>query len=137
MEEVVSYVKNHNLGFKIPYSFDGEERNYQPDFIVRIRMTPSPSSHSVKGGETKETSQNIPSPLAGEGKGEGDLNNILNLIIEVTGEKKKDKEVKVATAKDLWIPAVNNHNGFGKWAFIEITDPWNAINTIKEFLQKL
>ncbi|MEK6681287.1 MAG: DEAD/DEAH box helicase family protein [Nitrospirota bacterium] len=136
MEEVVSYVKNHNLGFKIPYSFDGEERNYQPDFIVRI-TTPSPSSPPVKGGETKETSQNIPSPLAGEGKGEGVSDNILNLIIEVTGEKKKDKEVKVATAKDLWIPAVNNHGGFGKWAFIEITDPWNAINTIKEFLQKL
>ena len=137
MEEVVSYVKNHNLGFTIPYTFEGEERNYIPDFIVKIRLTHSPSSPPIKGGETKGTSPNIPSPLAGEGKGEGGYENILNLIIEVTGEKKKDKEAKTATARDLWVPAVNNHGGFGKWAFIEITNPWNVKNTIREFLQKI
>jgi len=53
----------------------------------------------------------------------------------VTGEKKKDKEVKVATARDLWGLAVNNHGGFGRWAFLEITDPWNAKNEIRNFLQ--
>ncbi|MBU2578486.1 hypothetical protein KKA69_06740 [Patescibacteria group bacterium] len=25
--------------------------------------------------------------------------------------------------------------GFGKWAFLEITDPWNAKNEIRKFLQ--
>ena len=64
-------------------------------------------------------------------------NPILNSPFEVTGEKKKDKEAKVATAKDLWIPAVNSHGGFGRWEFLEITDPWNVKNTIREFLQKL
>ena len=54
--------------------------------------------------------------------------------MEVTGEKKKDKEAKVSTARTLWIPAVNNHGGFGHWAFIEITDPWNAQNSIRSFL---
>lgn len=54
----------------------------------------------------------------------------LNLIIEVTGEKKKDKEIKVSTAKTLWVPAVNNHGGFGRWTFLEITDPWNAKSEI-------
>jgi type III restriction enzyme len=24
------------------------------------------------------------------------------------------------------VPAVNNHGAFGTWAFVEITDPWNA-----------
>ncbi len=62
--------------------------------------------------------------------------NPLNLIIEVTGEKKKDKEIKVATAKTLWIPAVNNHGEFGRWAFIEILDPWNAKKDISAFLQE-
>ena len=36
MDEVLCYVKNHNLGFLIPYTIGGEQRNYMPDFIVRI-----------------------------------------------------------------------------------------------------
>ena len=40
----------------------------------------------------------------------------LNLIIEVTGEKKKEKAAKVVTARTLWVPAVNNHGAFGRWA---------------------
>ena len=60
--------------------------------------------------------------------------DLLNLIVEVTGEKKKDKAAKVATARTLWIPAVNNHGGFGRWAFLEISDPWDAKNTIRATL---
>ncbi len=33
---VISYVKNHNLGFEVPYRFAGENHMYRPDFIVRI-----------------------------------------------------------------------------------------------------
>jgi type III restriction enzyme len=55
----------------------------------------------------------------------------LNLIVEVTGEKKKDKVAKVTTARTLWVPAINNHGGFGRWAFIEVADPWDAANTIR------
>ena len=55
----------------------------------------------------------------------------MNLIVEVTGEKKKDKAAKVATARTLWVPAVNNHGGFGRWGFIEIADPWDAENPIR------
>jgi type III restriction enzyme len=100
MDTVVRYVKNHNLGFTIPYSLNGEARNYIPDFIACID----------------------------DGHGPDDL---LNLLIEVTGENKKDKVAKVATARTLWVPAVNNHGGFGRWTFIEITDPWDAGNTIR------
>jgi type III restriction enzyme len=63
--------------------------------------------------------------------------NILNLVIAVTGEHKKDKVAKVSTAKTLWIPAINNHSGFGRWAFIEITDPWNAKNEIRARLREM
>lgn len=33
---VMAYVKNHNLGFEIPYRLGAESRIYRPDFIVRI-----------------------------------------------------------------------------------------------------
>jgi len=95
---VLCYVKNHNLGFTIPYTLNGEEHNYLPDFIVRIN----------------------------DGKSAP-----LNLIIEVTGDKKKDKVAKVETARTLWVPAVNNHGGFGRWAFLEIADPWDAKTALR------
>jgi type III restriction enzyme len=100
---VLSYVKNQNLGFTIPYTLNGEEHNYTPDFIARVQ-----DGHD----------------------------DPLNLILEVTGEKKKDKEAKVSTARTLWVPAVNNHGGFGRWGFVEITDPWNAKTLIGEAIQE-
>lgn len=105
MPEVVRYAKNHNLGFTIPYTLNGEEKNYIPDFVACIE----------------------------DGHGQG---NLLNLIVEVTGEKKKDKAAKVATARTLWVPATNNHGGFGRWAFIEIADPWDAQSLIRGFLKQ-
>ena len=36
LPEVFAYIKNQNLGFTIPYTLNGEEHNYYPDFIVRI-----------------------------------------------------------------------------------------------------
>ncbi len=32
------YVKNHNLGFTIPYTINGEEHQYTPDFIACIDL---------------------------------------------------------------------------------------------------
>jgi len=34
--QVKAYVKNHNLGFEVPYRFGAEQRHYRPDFIVRL-----------------------------------------------------------------------------------------------------
>ena len=106
MPEVIRYVKNHNLGFTIPYTLNGEEKNYIPDFIARIDDGRGPDS-------------------------------LLNLIVEVTGERKKDKAAKVTTARALWVPAINNHGGFGRWTFIEVADPWDAQNLIRGFLKQL
>ncbi|MDP9367976.1 MAG: restriction endonuclease subunit R, partial [Chloroflexota bacterium] len=100
MGEVVCYVKNQGLGFTVPYTLDGDERSYVPDFVVRVD----------------------------DGQGREDL---LNLIVEVSGQAKKDKAEKVRTARQLWVPAVNNHGGFGRWAFVEMTDPWDAKNAIR------
>ncbi|KKU88369.1 MAG: Type III restriction-modification enzyme,R/helicase subunit [Candidatus Gottesmanbacteria bacterium GW2011_GWA2_47_9] len=89
MPEVLAYVKNQNLGFSIPYEYEGISRQYITDFIVKLEMPDK---------------------------------SILNLLIEVTGLKRDQKAVKVKTAKELWIPAVNNAERFGKWAIIEIQD---------------
>jgi type III restriction enzyme len=51
--------------------------------------------------------------------------------IEVIGEHKKDKAAKVAAARTLWVSAVNNHGGFGRWAFIEVGDPWNVLPVLR------
>jgi len=124
MPEVLRYVKNHNLGFTIPYVHDGEEHAYTPDFIVHV-AAPLPTS-PVNGGGASSASP----PFTGGTEGGA----YLNLIIEVTGERYDAKATKVVTAKTLWVPAVNNHGGFGRWAFLEVQDPWNAETEIRAFV---
>ncbi len=108
MDEVIAYVKNHNLGFTIPYvNHNGESRQYVPDFIARIL-----------------TANN------------GSNDDIVNLILEVSGMPREDKVQKVNTIKNMWLPAVNGCGEFGKWDFLEITDPWNIQNNIRQFMQQ-
>lgn len=110
MDEVHAYVKNQNLGFTIPYlTHNLEKRHYVPDFIVRIQD---------RDGQDRD----------GQDRDSG-----VNLILEVSGVEREDKRQKVDTTKNLWVPAVNNHGGFGKWAFLEITDPWDIQNTIRAY----
>ena len=103
MDEVTAYCKNQNVGFTIPYTINGENKSYYPDFLVRI---------GTNGTE-------------------------VNLIVEVTGQRDAKKAAKVATARNLWVPAVNNHGTFGQWAYLEITDPWNAKSELRSFLDTL
>ena len=106
MDEVVAYVKNDRQpGFSIPYTVDGEGRQYFPDFIAHVA----------------------------DGRGTA-ADDLLNVIVEVTGEARMEKEVKVATARRLWAPAVNNHGGFGRWTVVEITDPWRTKALLREAL---
>jgi len=58
-------------------------------------------------------------------------------LIEVSGAGRRDKELKVNTTRDLWIPAVNDHGGFGRWAFIEVTDPWEATGMIEATVEEV
>jgi hypothetical protein len=69
---------------------------------------------------------------ASDGAAASDNHDYLHVIVEVTGERKKEKAAKVATARNFWIPAINHHGGFGRWAFVEIADPWdNAADVIR------
>jgi len=114
MPEVVRYVKNQSLGFTIPYTLNGEEKHYYPDFIAQVRL---------------QSDLRVPPPVRSV-RLQPD-HDVLNLIVEVTGEARKDKVAKVTTARTLWVPAVNNHGGFGRWEFVEVTDPWDAQRTIR------
>jgi len=105
MEEVIRYVKNDHLGFTIPYTLNGVERSYYPDFLVHLD----------------------------DGHGPDDP---LQLVLECTGAKKKEKAAKVATAKHLWTPAVNNSGDFGRWEFYEARDPWNLATELRELLRE-
>ena len=66
---VRAYVKNHNLGFEVPYRFGGEVRHYRPDFIVRLE----------------------------DGHGEEDLLNLIVEIKGFRGEDVKDKQTTMET----------------------------------------
>jgi type III restriction enzyme len=94
MPEVAAYVKNQGLQFTIPYTINGEQKSYYPDFLARV------------GAD-------------------------LTLIVEVSGEARKDKAAKTSTARTLWVPAVNNHGGFGRWAFVEVRDPWDSERVVR------
>ncbi len=98
MSEVLSYVKNQNLGFSIPYEHQGAAHSYNPDFIVKLELSDK---------------------------------TVLNLILEVTGKKDDKKTIKIKTARELWIPAINNYGKFGKWALLEVQDIHEVQNLIR------
>jgi type III restriction enzyme len=102
MPEVVAYAKNQGLNLKIPYTFEGRAANYVPDFLIRLR----------------------------DPAGRGD-DHLLTLLLEVSGEAKKEKLAKTAAAADLWVPAINNWGGLGRWAFLEVTHMENAAELIR------
>ncbi len=89
--QVVAWVKNHNLGFEVPYRIGAQPRTYLPDFIV----------------------------LLDDGHGEDDL---LHLVIEVKGYRGEDAKDKKAAMETCWVPGVNRHGGYGRWAFAELRD---------------
>lgn len=94
---VLAWVKNHNLGFEVPYMAGGDARRYRPDFILRLDD--------------------------GQGTGDG-TDNPLNLIVEIKGARDEDDKDKAETMRTLWVPGVNNLGNQGRWAFAEFTDVW-------------
>lgn len=52
----------------------------------------------------------------------------------MSGQSRPDKVERVATAREQWVPGVNALGRYGRWDFIEITDPWNAETAIRTHL---
>ncbi len=89
---VLAWVRNHNLGFEVPYQFAGETRRYIPDFIA----------------------------LVDDGAG---ADNPLHLVAEVKGYRGEDAKAKKEAMDAYWVPGVNAHGCYGRWAFLEFRDP--------------
>src|SRR5690606_33568799 len=102
-ERVKAYVKNHNLGFEVPYEMGGSKRIYIPDFILK-----------VDDGQTRQQL---------DASGElVEVPDYLNLIVEVKGYRGEDAKQKKLTMDSYWIPGVNQLKKYGRWAFVELTD---------------
>ena len=106
--DVEAYVKNDHLGFAIPYIHKGRTHSYVPDFLLRL-----------KRGDDDDVER--------------------TLIIEVSGGQKSPgpTKVKALTARDSWCVAVNNHNGFGRWGYVEITTMIGVRQTLAEAIRAL
>ena len=61
------------------------------------------------------------------------------LIVEVSGTRKdQDKrEAKAEAAEHRWCAAVNNHGGFGRWGYVEISNMKHAESAINEAINRL
>ena len=94
LPSVAAYVKNDRLGFTIPYTMQGRSHEYIPDFLARIMPR-------------------------------DDDDPVRTMIVEVSGTLKNRNVTaeKANTARDLWLPAINAHGGFGRWGYAELTDP--------------
>ena len=57
--------------------------------------------------------------LVDDGHGDDDLRH---LIVEIKGYRREDAKEKKATMDTYWVPGVNNHGRYGRWAFAEFTD---------------
>jgi type III restriction enzyme len=108
MDEVVHYVKNQSRGFTIPYTI--------------IPYTINRQEHQYN-----------PDFIVGIDDGYGQ-DVLLSLILWMSGKQRLYKDGKVSTARELRVPVVNNHGGFWRWGFIEVTDPWYAAHAIRGYI---
>jgi len=68
-----------------------------------------------------ETRKYIPDFIVLVDDGHGD-NDLLHLIVEIKGYRREDAKEKKATMETYWVPGVNNHSQYGRWAFAEFTE---------------
>ena len=57
--------------------------------------------------------------LINDGRGESDP---LHLVVEIKGYRGEDAKEKKTTMETYWVPGVNNHGHYGRWAFAELTE---------------
>ena len=99
----LAYVKNHNLGFEVPYEYRGETHRYRPDYILKLN----------------------------DGRGADDP---LNLVVEVKGRRSEQDAAKADTMQTRWVPGVNALGRFGRWAFVEVDNPYVFATAVRDFV---
>lgn len=107
LPQVICYVKNHFLGFNIPYWYNGKEHQYVPDFIARV-VSP-----------------------------QGEVVNLIIEISGYSNDLTGNKDAKRYYANHYWVPAANNLKEYGRWAFLEVSDINIAKELITEKIKEL
>jgi len=59
----------------------------------------------------------------------------LNLIVEIKGYRREDAKEKKSTMENYWVPGVNNHGHYGRWAFAEFTDVYEMQEDFEKKVQ--
>ena len=108
---VRAYAKNHSLGFEVPYRLGGVQRQYRPDFIVRI---------NDKDGTGKDSGQA----------------DALNLVVEIKGFRGEDAIAKAETMATQWVPGVNALGTYGRWAFAEFRSAHDLEADFAKFVER-
>ena len=67
-----------------------------------------------------ETRTYIPDFIVLVDDGHGD-DDSLHLIVEIKGYRREDAKAKKTAMDTYWVPGVNNHGRYGRWAFAEFT----------------
>ncbi len=68
-----------------------------------------------------------------DGHGESDP---LHLIVEIKGYRREDAKEKKAAMETYWVPGVNNHGKFGRWAFAELTDVYQIKSDFEASMER-
>ena len=65
----------------------------------------------------------------------------LHLIVEIKGYRGEDAKDKKATMETYWVPGVNRHGSYGRWAFAEFTNIYDMQSefaaTVESLLNKV
>lgn len=107
MPEVECYVKNHFLGFQIPYMDGAKERMYMPDFIVRVR---TPHDEVV---------------------------HLILEISGFASDRNAQKDAKRYYTTRHWLPAANHLGTYGRWDFLEVSDIDNIKAILNQKINEL
>jgi type III restriction enzyme len=91
-QRVLAWVKNHNLGFEVPYNAGGEAKRYRPDFILRID----------------------------DGRGADDPLNLVVEIKGARDEDDKDKAETMRTLWVPGVNALSEHGRWGFAEFTDV-----------------
>ena len=70
--------------------------------------------------------------LVDDGRGEDDP---LHLVVEIKGYRREDAKEKKSTMETYWVPGVNNHERYGRWAFAEFRDVYAMQEDFKAAVQ--
>jgi type III restriction enzyme len=61
----------------------------------------------------------------------------LNLIIEIKGQPDAFTQIKAETARNLWVPGVNNLKLYGRWHFEEFNDAYGIQDEFAKLVARL